>query len=137
MCSDSESNQVVWTSRRRSEWVGVKRFGELLSETMDVTMRQVFGESTSELIYRVMERQVSLKREEIGEEIEAFHAYLKKLVGSEVAQIILANSLKGLCTELRREYEQIENYLSFLDELYETKFKLLMSLLEEKRSACN
>jgi len=38
---------------------------------------------------------------------------------------------------LRREYEEIEKYFSFLDRLYETKFKLLTSLLEEKRSVCN
>jgi len=115
----------------------VERFGELLSETTSVTMRQIFGESTSELVYSLMERQVSLKREEVGEKIEVFHAFLKKLVGSEVAQIILATSLKGLCTELRREYEEIEKYFSFLDELYEVKFKLLAQSLKEERSVCN
>jgi len=115
----------------------VKRFGLLLSGTMHVTMRQVFGESASELIYRLMERQVSLKREEVGEKIEAFQAYLQKLVGSEVAQIILATSLKGLCIELRREYEEIERYFSLLDELYDVKFRLLAPLLKEERSVCN
>jgi len=48
----------------------VKKFGGLLSETMDDTMRQVFGETASELIYTLMERHVSLKREEIGEKID-------------------------------------------------------------------
>jgi len=115
----------------------VKRFGELLSETMDVTLRQVFGESTSELIYRLMERQALLRREEVGERIEAFHAYLGKLVGSEVAQIILATGLKALCAELRREYEQVENYFWLLDGLYEIKLNLLVPSMEEERSECN
>ena len=116
----------------------MKRFGVLLSEVMDITMKEIFGESTSELIFRLMERQVSLKRKEVGEKVEAFHAYLKRLVGSEVAQIILARGLKNLCAELRREYEEIEKYFVFLDELYEIKLNLLaLSPKEEERSACN
>jgi hypothetical protein len=101
------------------------------------TMRQVFGESTSELIYRIMERQLCLKREEVGERIDDFHVFVKKLVGSEIAQIILATSLKGLCTELQREYEEIETYFSFLDELYDVKFRLLAPFLKEEKSNCN
>ena len=115
----------------------MERFGELLLEAIDDTMRQVFGESASELIYRLMEKHVSLKREEAGEKIEVFYAYLKKLLGSEGAQIIQATSLKRLCLKLRREYEEIEKYFSFLDELYEVKFKLLVPFLKEERSVCN
>lgn len=115
----------------------MKGFRVLLSETMDDTMRQVFGESTSELIYRLMERQLSLKREEVGEKIEVFQAYLQKLVGSDVAQIILSMGLKELCTKLRREYEEVEKYFSFLDELYDVKFRLLAPFLKEERSVCN
>lgn len=46
------------------------RFGELLFEAVDDTIRLVFGECASELIYSLMERQVSVKREEVGEKIE-------------------------------------------------------------------
>lgn len=115
----------------------MERFGELLFETMNDTIRQVFGESASELIYRLMERRVSLKREEVGEEFEAFYAFLEKLLGSEGAQILQATSLKRLCLKVRREYEVIERYFSFLDELYEFKFKILVSPLERERSVCN
>jgi len=72
-----------------------------------------------------------LKREEVGEKIEAYYAYLEKLLGSEGAQIIQKPSVKRLCLKLRREYEEIEKYFSFLDELYEIKFKLLAPLLKE------
>jgi len=115
----------------------VEKFGELLSRTIDVTVKQMFGNSASKLIYRLMERQTSLKREEIGERFEAYQAYLERLVGLRVSQIILVASLKDLCTYLRREYEEVEKYFSVLDELYEVKFKLLTPLLREERSVCN
>jgi len=128
----------------------MKRFSELLFETTDDTMRQIFGESTSEMIYGFMERQVIVKREEVGERMEVFYSYLEKLLGSEGAQIIRETGLRRLCLKLQREYEEIETYFSFLDKLYEIKFKLLVPspysptdssfsgrLLREKPSVCN
>jgi len=115
----------------------MKRFGELLFETIDDTIRLVFGESVSELIYGLMERLVLVKREEAGEKIEVFYSYLEKLLGSEGARIIQNTSLRRLCFKLRREYEEIETYFSFLDELYEVKFRLLGLSLKEERSVCN
>jgi hypothetical protein len=38
---------------------------------------------------------------------------------------------------VRREYEEIEGYFSFLDELYEVKFRLLVSVLEQEPSLSN
>lgn len=113
------------------------RFDELLFDATDTTMKLVFGESASELIYRLMERRALLKREEIGKKIEVFYSYLGMLLGSEGARIIQNTSLKRLCLKLRREYEEMESYFSFLDELYEIKFQLLSSSLKEERSACN
>ena len=113
----------------------MKRFGELLSEATDDTMRRVFGETASELIYTLTETHASLKREEIGEKIEAFYAYLERLLGSERAQIIQGICLKRLCVKLRREYEEIERYFWFLDELYETKFKLLTCSFKGRESS--
>jgi uncharacterized protein YPO0396 len=116
---------------------GIEKFGELLSASLDVTMRQIFGESASRLIISLVERQAGLKREEVGKNIEAFHAYMRRLVGSEIAQIILVEGLKKLYAEVQREYEQVESYFSFLDELYKIKFKLVMSSSNEKGSVCN
>ena len=115
----------------------MKRFSELLFETVDDTMRQVFGESASKLIYRLVEKHVSLRREEVGKKIEVFYAYLEKLLGSERVQIIQATSLKLLCLKLKQEYEEIETHFSLLDKLYEVKFKLLAPLLKEEHSVCN
>ena len=100
-------------------------------------MKQVFGESASELIYRLAEKHVSLRREEVGKRIAVFYAYLEKLLGSERAKIIQATSLKLLCLKLKREYEEIETHFSLLDKLYEVKFKLLAPLLKEEHSVCN
>jgi len=116
----------------------MKSFGELLSEALNDTMRHVFGEPVCELIYRLVERHVSLKQEEIGEKIDAFYAFLEKLLGSEQTQIVHAASLKRLCLKLQREYEEIEKYFSVLDELYEIKFKLVTpSFNGQGRSVCN
>jgi len=115
----------------------MKRFGELLFETTDDTMKRIFGESTSEMIYGFMERHVMVKREEVGERMEVFYSHLEKLLGSEGEQIIRETSLRRLCLKLQREYEEIETYLSFLDKLYEVKFKLLAPLLKEEHSVCN
>jgi hypothetical protein len=123
--------------RDGKELVQVERFDALLSAKMYDVMKGTFGESASTLIYCLMERQTSLKREEVGEKIDAFHAYLNRLVGSEVSQIILTTGLKALCRELQREYEEVEKYFSVLDELYEVKFKLLVPSLKEERSVCN
>jgi len=115
----------------------MERFDGLLFEAIDDTIRLVFGESASELIYSLVERHVSLKRGEIGEKVEIFFSYLEKLLGSEGARIIQNASIKRLCLKLRREYEEIETYFSFLNELYEIKFKLLAASSKEERSLCN
>ena len=112
----------------------MKGFGDLFVESMDTTLRQVLGESASELIYSLMERHAALKREEIGEKIEAFSAYLERLLGSERACILEAASFKRLCLMVRREYEEVEKYFSLLDELYEVKFRLLVPSGKEEGS---
>jgi len=115
----------------------MERFDVLLFEAIDDTIRLVFGEFASDLIYGFMERHVSLKRQEVGEKIEVFSSCLEKLLGSERALIVQAASLKRLCLKLRREYEQVERYFAILDELSEIKFKLLVPRLKEKSSVCN
>lgn len=43
----------------------MERFGELLFEAIDDTMKHVLGKSASELIYELIERQSILKREKV------------------------------------------------------------------------
>ncbi|KPV64297.1 MAG: hypothetical protein AOA66_0257 [Candidatus Bathyarchaeota archaeon BA2] len=84
----------------------MEKFGALLFEAIDDTIRLVFGESTSELIYSLLERHVLLKREEVGEKVEVFYSYLEKLLDSEGALIVQNTSIKRLCFKLRQEYEE-------------------------------
>jgi hypothetical protein len=104
----------------------VKKFDELLSESLDTAIRLVFGDPTSEIIYSSMERHISLKKEEVGYRIDVFNAFLEKLLGPEQAQIIQAVGLWCLCFKLKREYDSVEECFSLLDTLYEVKFKLLV-----------
>jgi hypothetical protein len=114
----------------------LERFGELLFEAIDDTIRGVFGKS-AELIYMLMERHVMIKREEVGEKIDDFYSYLERLLGSEGAQIIQNTSIKRLCLKLQREYEEVEKYFTVLDELYEIKFKLLIPSSKKEHSVNN
>jgi hypothetical protein len=108
----------------------LERFGELLFEATDYTMRQIFGKS-AELIYTLMERHVMVKWEEVGEKIGIFYSYLERLLGSEGAHVIQNASIKRLCLKLQQEYEEVKKYLTVLDELYEIKFRLLVSSSKE------
>jgi len=95
-------------------------------------MKHVFGKSASEIIYRFMERQAALEREEVGQHVELFYSYLEKLFGPEGTYTLRTACLKRLCTKLQHEYEEVEKYFSFLDELYEIKFRLLAPLLKRE-----
>jgi hypothetical protein len=115
----------------------VEKFGELLYETMNDTLRRIFGESASELISRLTEKYGFLKPEEISEKNEAFYDYLERLLGLEGAQIVRNLSVKRLYFKLQREYEDTEKYFTLLDELYEIKFKLLTFSPKEESTVCN
>jgi len=109
----------------------VKKFGELFFEAMDDTIKDVFGEYASALIRGFMER------EGVGEKIEVFNAFLERLLGLEGAKILESIGLERLCLKLRREYDEVEKYFSFLDELYEVKFNLLVPSWKEEHLVCN
>jgi hypothetical protein len=115
----------------------MENFNDLMFEVLDDTLRLVLGESVSELIRSLTERQASLKLKEVGNNIDVIIFYLEKLLGKEGAQIIQTVSIKRLCLKLKQEYEEVEAHFLFLDELYEMKFKLLAPLLNEKQSAHN
>lgn len=109
----------------------MKEFDELLDEVLYNTIAQVFGESASKLIYKMAERIPSLKQEKMADRTELFYDYLEKLLGSEGMIVIKSTVLKKLFLKLRREYEEVEKYFLFLDELYEIKFQLLDSSWKE------
>jgi hypothetical protein len=115
----------------------MENFSDLMFEAFDDTLKLVLGESISELIYSLAERQPSLKLKEPNKNIDSIISYLEKLIGKEGAQIIQTMSVKRLCYKIRHEYEEVEAHFLFLEELYEMKFKLLAPLLTKKKSANN
>lgn len=115
----------------------MKKFDLMLSEAASIAMNKVFGNAASECIFEAAERHLSLVRHEVGQNFWVFHAYLERLLGQEQARIIQSTTLRFLCLRLKQEYEEIDAYFLLLDRLYETKFKLVGYLCEEKRPACN
>jgi hypothetical protein len=114
----------------------METFKELMFETLEETVRMILGENISQLINSLKQRQTSLKLNENGNNNDVNITYLEKLLGKEGAQIIQAISIKRLYLKLKREFEEVEKYFVFLDELYEMKFRLLVSS-SKKSSPCN
>jgi phosphoenolpyruvate carboxylase len=101
-------------------------------EALDDTIRSVLGKNISDMIYSITQKQTTSKIKGAENNINVIISYLEKLIGKEGTNVIQAISIKRLCLRLKREYEEIENHFSLLDELYETKFKLLAPLLNTK-----
>ena len=104
----------------------LKQFDSLLLQTLDKTIRIIFGESASQAVQEFQERHASLKQG-IGQEVEAFCAFLEELLGSERAQMVYISSLRLLHYELQREYDDVRAHLLILDELDRLRLKLLIS----------
>jgi hypothetical protein len=84
-----------------------------ISKIVDRVLNQVFGEDATQLIYRYLESNYSLKREEITEKIDVFAKGLEKFLNSGayvVEQKILKDiySSYGLLRRLELERTQEE-----------------------------
>jgi len=102
----------------------MEQFKNLFLNATNNTMKYVFGQS-AEIIYEIIEEKFRIKREEISEKTSEFYSHLEKLIGSEGARVIQNTSLRCLCLKLQEEYEEVEEHLLILDELYKKKFELL------------
>jgi hypothetical protein len=115
----------------------MKTFDDLLIEELDDTLKLVLGKNISNLIHAYKKKRAALKTSKIDNNINDVIEYLEKLIGKESTQIIQTISIKRLCFKLKREYEEVENHFSFLDELYEMKFKLLTPPKSENQTEHN
>jgi len=110
---------VLRTVEKSSESSGTKRkvkigkrtgrLDDLLLSVVDETMRQIFREDATKVIYDYLENNFHLKREEIAEKPEVFSDGLERLLGS-AAPVIEKMILKNLYCELRLEYAEKEGY---------------------------
>jgi len=93
---------------------------DLLLSVVDETMRRVFREAGTKVIYGFLENNHHLKREEIAEKPEVFSVGLETLMVS-AAQVIEILILKDLYRRLGLEFVEKEGYefSDYVEELRE------------------
>jgi hypothetical protein len=82
---------------------------DLLHNVIDETMRQIFNEAGTKVIYDYLMYNHHLKLEEFAEKPEVFSAGLEKLMGSG-AKVIEILVLKNFYSELGLEFEEKKAY---------------------------
>lgn len=103
----------------------MERLDDVLLKVVDETLRKVFREVGTKVIYNFLENNYHLKREEIAEKPEVFSAGLERLLGSG-ARVIEKLIFKNLCSKLQVGYEEKVGYrfLDYVKELRNGKFDL-------------
>jgi len=113
---------TLWTFTRQNacmEVIGVTKrlrsvektgsLDDLLLIVVDETLREVFREAGTKVIYDFLGNNSHLKREEIAEKPEAFSAGLERLMVS-AAPVIENSILKNLYSKLGLEFVEKEGY---------------------------
>ncbi len=95
--------------------------GNMLLSVVDETLKQVFKEAGTKVIYSYIENKCHLKREEIAEKPEIFSTGLERLLSSG-APVIEKMILKNLYSKHELEFEEKEGY-EFSDYIEELKEK--------------
>jgi hypothetical protein len=85
------------------------RLDDLLLSVVDETMRQIFRDAGTKVIYDYLANNSHLKREEIAEKPEVFSAGLERLMVS-AARVIENLILKNLYSRLGLKFEEKEGY---------------------------
>lgn len=98
---------------------GKDKFNKLLLKVIDEELKQIFGEAATLIIYNHLEKNYSLKREEIPEKIEVFIRGLEEFLSSG-AQVVEKIILKKVYSSFGLQCQIKEGY-SFID--YVTKLK--------------
>jgi hypothetical protein len=95
------------------------QFEKLLIKSVDDSLKDTFGEVATEIIYKHLERNHSLKQEEIPKKLEVFIEGLGKFLNSGVV-VVEGLVLEKLCSNLGLEHPS-EEHLNFVD--YVTKLR--------------
>ena len=98
------------------------KFEKLLIKSVDDGLKDTFGETATEIIYKHLERNHSLKQEEIPEKLEVFIEALQKFLSSG-ATVVEGIVLEKLCSNLGIErpskgYPNFVNYVAKLKKTY-------------------
>ena len=95
------------------------KFEKLLIKSVDDGLKDTFGETATEIIYKHLERNHSLKQEEIPEKLEVFIEALQKFLSSG-ATVVEGIVLEKLCSNLGIERPS-EELLNFVDDVTNLK----------------
>ncbi|MGQ9461324.1 MAG: hypothetical protein ACUVRA_08885 [Candidatus Bathyarchaeaceae archaeon] len=98
---------------------GKMKFEKLLIKSVDDSLKDTFGEVAANIIYKHLEMNHSLKKEEIPNKLEVFIEGLEKYLNSGVI-VVEGLVLKKLCSNLGRSSPR-EEQLNFVD--YITKLR--------------
>jgi len=98
-----------------------KKFEKLLIKSVDDSLKDTFGETAAEIIYKHLERKHSLKQEEIPKKLEVFTEGLEEFLSSG-ATVVEGMVLEKLCSNLgiERPNEALSNFLGCITKLKKT-----------------
>jgi hypothetical protein len=96
-------------------------FEKLLIKSVDDTLKDTFGESATEVIYKYLKKNHSLKQEEIPMKLEVFVEGLEKFFSSGAA-VVEKIVLKKLCSNLEIECTNkgLSNFGDYVTKLKKT-----------------
>jgi len=96
-------------------------FEKLLIKSVDDGLKDTFGETATEIIYKHLERNHSLKQEEIPKKLEVFIEGLEKFLNSGVI-VVEGIVLEKLCSNLglERPSEERLNFVNYITKLKRT-----------------
>jgi len=91
-----------------------------ISKIIDKVLRQVFGEEATHLIYKYLEKNYSLKQDEIAEKIEVFAKGLEGFLRSGayvIEQKILEDIYSSYGLLRRLELERVQEECDFISQM--------------------
>jgi len=107
----------------------MEEFERILLETIDESMVQVFGETSTRVICDYLKINHGLRKEDIPENLEIFSSSLEKMFGFG-ATLLEKIVLKKLYMKLGLKYEEKEGY-KFLDYIKELKSQILLDYMQK------
>ena len=95
-----------------------EEFKKLLLQIIDENLKQIFRETATHIIYKFLEKNYSLKREEIPEKLETFMEGLQDFFRSG-AHMIEQSILEELHMKLGLKYKSRKDYrfMDYIDDL--------------------
>lgn len=98
---------------------GKGKLDERLLKVIDAELKQIFGEVATSIIYNHLEKNYSLKREEIPEKLEVFARGLEEFLSSG-AQVVERIILKKIYSSFGFQCQVKKGY-QFVDYITELK----------------